>query len=242
MDNVQSINNIIKVKNVIEEELKKINCSSFEGQEFGQEKEYNCESIYGELDALLTDITTLTKEPKQFLKLSTHDERVYIHSQLNNIKNHLSRPSQIINDLDGLKQAIRPFHIRYTKNRLINFDIALSELTNKNQELTNQLNTISETKEQSDKTSNDLIEKQEKLKNTIAETEEKEKELREHIAKLNQRTNNIANLESQVQRQQGIISDAVNNINTSTTQLDEQKKLTEEYRANLNTIIENQKK
>jgi hypothetical protein len=44
--------------------------------------------------------------------------------------------------LDKLKQAIRPFNIRYTKERLIEFDNELSELTRQKQEFSKSLDDL----------------------------------------------------------------------------------------------------
>jgi hypothetical protein len=69
-----------------------------------------------------------SKAPVQFSKLSTYGERkeildslIKIKSGINHPHNSYSYPS-LDQSLDQLKQSIRPFHIRHTKERLIEFN------------------------------------------------------------------------------------------------------------------------
>lgn len=142
MSKTQSIKNIIETKNTIKDQMKTISCDSFEGQNFGDEGEYTCKSLYAELGALLTDITALTKAPKQFLHLSNYNERDNIYQCLQSVSDRLTDPEQIQDQLNRLKEAIRPFHIRYTSDRFVEFNDELLILATQKQELSQQLENL----------------------------------------------------------------------------------------------------
>ncbi|CAC9519331.1 hypothetical protein [uncultured Gammaproteobacteria bacterium] len=105
MNEIQTITNIRDVKNKIKEGIKTINTADYAGQKFGNEQEYTYEGLLGGVDSLLTDVTTLIKAPVQFLKLSTHQERLYIFDALNNIQIYLD-DIQIYNNPRDLHQYL----------------------------------------------------------------------------------------------------------------------------------------
>lgn len=170
MSEIATITNIREHKDTIKEKIASIDVKQFEGQTFGNEGEYTYQELLDDLDSLLTDITTLTKVPKQFVKISTYEERKNINYCLSNINALIPDPHSLWEYLEQLKQYIRPFHIRYTKERLLDFDAELSELTKKKTTLSRQLtdtnSKLSQTirnKEKSDTILNDLTKQRQQL-------------------------------------------------------------------------------
>ncbi|WP_320053536.1 hypothetical protein [uncultured Acetobacteroides sp.] len=145
---IASITRIIQFKNEIKEKISSIDKNAHSGSTFGSESEYTYKGLISGVDSLLTDITTLTKSPQQFLKLSTYNERQNIINALSHISSYLNDPSTLISYLDTLKTAIRPFHIRYTKERLLDFDAELSELVRKKSQFEEELAGLSKAKRQ----------------------------------------------------------------------------------------------
>lgn len=130
---ISSIPEIRELKNSLKVQISAIDKSAFKDSLFGSESEYTYKGLLGGLDCLLTDITTITKAPNQFLKLSTYQERQAISNGLRDIKTYLNSPTQLWQYLDNLKKAVRPFHIRYTQERLLDFDNEISEMVRKKQ-------------------------------------------------------------------------------------------------------------
>lgn len=151
-----SVSQIREIKNAIKEEIAKIDKSKYSGEVFGQESEYTYKGLLGGVDCLMTDITALTKAPSQFLKISTYSERSTIITVLTNIQTYLESPAHLWQQVDALKIAVRPYHIRYTQERLIEFDTEISEAVIKKQALEDSLRKFKESKVENDELLNDL--------------------------------------------------------------------------------------
>jgi hypothetical protein len=87
LDEEKLIDDIETLKNTIKKRVKFVDCTRFRGQNFGNENEYTCKSLFDELNVLLEDVTTLTKLRKQFSKLSTDKEKTDIINALKSL-NH----------------------------------------------------------------------------------------------------------------------------------------------------------
>lgn len=166
-----SITNIRDLKNKLKEQISQIDKSRFPDSNFGSENEYSYRGMLGGIDCLLTDITTLTKSPSQFLKLSTYQERIAILNSLKNIEVSLNSPSQLLQYLDGLKIALRPFHIRYTKDRLLDFDEEISGVVRKKQVLEEEIVNLKEKKEENEGLLSELVKNNERLTELLSELE-----------------------------------------------------------------------
>lgn len=141
-----SITEIRELKNSLKEKISQIDKSVYKDSFFGSESEYTYRGLLAGVDCLLTDITSLTKAPHQFLKISTYTERQSILNGLRNIETYLNAPQQLWQFLDNLKLAIRPYHIRYTKERLLDFDEELSSVVRRKQVLEEEIEEIKKVK------------------------------------------------------------------------------------------------
>ena len=229
MAEIQSIREIIAIKGTLKESLKDIDVDGFSEYTFGYEGEYTYKSLLAELRALLTDITTLTKNPKQFLKLSTYGERNDIRDYLNNVNSYLDNPGELHNQLEPLKSAIRPFHIRYTKNRYVEFNNELSELTRQKQEFEKQLNslkkeltTTTKNKGKSDAILNTLTEQQDTLTNGLELIETKRIKLDSEIATVAGNHAHISNIKAKTDSQKEVVDNFVEKIVNREQELENQ--------------------
>jgi hypothetical protein len=189
-----SITQIRELKNSLKEQIAKANKSAHKDTLFGNESEYSYRGLLGGLDCLLTDLTSLTKAPNQFLKLSTYQERQNILNALRNVQSYINSPNQLWQYLDNLKIAIRPFHIRYTEQRLLDFDEELSRVVIHKQNLETEIEKLKETKSENEELSTSLIQKNdelsellEKLKSRLSNTEEKNEEVLEQLSTLEEK-------------------------------------------------------
>lgn len=215
-----SITQIRELKNSLKEQIAKSDKSAHKDSLFGNESEYSYRALLGGLDCLLTDITSLTKAPNQFLKLSTYQERQNILNALRNVQSYINSPNQFWQYLDNLKIAIRPFHIRYTQQRLLDFDEELSRVVIYKQNLENEIEKLKETKLESEELSTSLTEKNEelselidKLNSKLNNTEEKNEEVSEQLS----------TLEEKISEADELISTAKDTVESTNEQLEEAK-------------------
>ncbi|CAC9513878.1 hypothetical protein [uncultured Gammaproteobacteria bacterium] len=236
MNEIQTITNIRDVKNKIKEGIKTINTADYAGQKFGNEQEYTYKGLLGGVDSLLTDVTTLIKAPVQFLKLSTHQERLYIFDALNNIQNYIDTPYDLYRFLDKLKQAIRPFNIRYTKERLIEFDNELSELTRQKQEFSKSLDDLKSMVENKGEVDEMLISLQEKnteLENDVNTGRKRLDALNDNLHNVEDSAEQISEIKNQSNNHKELIDNFVEKIVNREQELENQTVKTETFNKKL---------
>lgn len=233
-----SITQIRELKNSLKEQIAKIDKSLHKDSFFGSESEYSYRGLLAGLDCLLTDITSLTKSPNQFLKLSTFQERQNIYNSLKNIQSYLNSPNHLWQYLDNLKIAVRPFHIRYTEQRLLDFDEELSNVIRQKQILEESIEKIKVTKSENEKLLERLSSKNEELtglldnlNSKIIETNEKNDEIIDQISNLNEK----------IEVGNKLIINAQNIVQSTNEQLEEAK-LSNSTIQRFETTIENRQK
>lgn len=207
-----SITQIIELKNSLKEKIAETNKTQFKDSLYGSESEYTYFGLLGGIDCLLTDITSLTKAPTQFLKISTYTERQAIITSLKNIDAYINSPDSLLQFLDSLKQAVRPFHVRYTKERLLDFDEELSNATRKKMILEEDIEKIKSTKTDNENLLNELtfsnkeLETElDKFKLKLEETNNSNEEL---IVRLSILTEKIADGDKLILRASEIVDDS----------------------------------
>ncbi len=241
MSEIQTIANIRDMKNTIKDRIKKINFNTDDEQSFfGQEAQYTYKGLIDVIDALLIDIATLIKAPKHFLKLSTYQERHGIYQSLNNVNQHLEDPNNLFSHLEQLKQKIRPFHIRYTSERLINFDDELSELTENKlkfqqdlEDLKNELVTVTTKKEEAEKLFESLETQHSELQDNIDKSNNKLLELDNSINGTNNNAVHISDIKSQSDSHKEIIDNFVEKIINREQELESQTVKTSDFKKQL---------
>ena len=82
---IETINKIRNERDAIRKQIKNINFKEFNSQTYGDEDEYTIKDLISTIESLLTDISTLTKYPSRFVKISTYNERDDIYKYLHRI-------------------------------------------------------------------------------------------------------------------------------------------------------------
>ena len=97
MQETPSINAIKDLINQLKTEMPEV--VPEEGR-YGEEEEYTHQALLDELASILDDLRTLTESPKQFLSLSTFDDRNNIRSALGNAMAVFLSPNELSNYID----------------------------------------------------------------------------------------------------------------------------------------------
>ena len=117
-----SVNQIREKRDEIREKIKSLDLKSHSSETYGNENEYTFKGVIGGIEALLTDISTLTRHPLKFVKISTYSERNSIHSQLVRIETYLDNPVNYITHFEALKTLLRSYNVRYFADRHVEFE------------------------------------------------------------------------------------------------------------------------
>ena len=176
-----TINQIREKRDSIREKIKKLNLRSHGSEEYGKENEYSFKGLIGGIEALLTDISALTRHPSKFVKISTHGERNNINSYLTQIETYLESPANYIGAFEALKVLLRSYNIRYFSDRHIEFEKEVEEIRRIKLQL-QQLLLDSEELSKSIEEGNSVFE--EKLEKSGEKLEEIENELEKIIERM----------------------------------------------------------
>ncbi len=245
MSNINSINEIKDHTNRLKQQIKQIkdaDIRKFDGQKFGAEGQYTYKGLLNNLDELLTDVDVFIENPKKFLKISGYADRGDIRKDLLSIVNlSLSDPSGFVKYLELLKTAVRPFHIYYAKEKSLNFEEELLELTDKRQLLIEHLKQAIANNEQLHRMLEDLTVKKQKLEDKLPQLEKNIVNAQYQLKDSERNAQQIGNTKKNVMQHSDTVNNFVNNINERELQLEGQKTETEEYTKKLNTFKQEQK-
>lgn len=170
---------------------------SLDTGQWGSENEYTPNDILKGLQNLITDLTSLVKNPSHFIRLSTREERIQIHSLLSQLGSQVTNKNlgTITSILDSLKLILRPYHLTTDKKRMIVFRQEIDELSDRMERIT-QLLEGAKTKEASiSEISNAIQEKVESITvdgETISELLAKSEGAKSEIATLKEEVEQIA--------------------------------------------------
>ena len=166
-----TINKIREKRDSIRETIKKLNLKGYSSKTYGSENEYTFRGLIGEIEALLTDISTLTRHPSKFIKISTYSERNNIYSYLNQIETYLKSPESYISSFESLKTILRGYNIRYFSDRQIEFESEIEEVRKIKLELQQVLVESEKINKSIKSNDEDIEEKLEKSNNKLKEIE-----------------------------------------------------------------------
>ena len=240
MNEVQTITDIRTIKNAIKEGIKKVDTTNYQEEKFGNESEYTYEDLLEGINSLLTDIATLIKAPVQFSKLSTYNERIEIVNGLSDIESCIDSPYSLGTLLDQLKQSIRPFHIRHTKERLIEFNDELFELVRKKQEFSETLNNLQQdlelttkNKVETNKVLTLLQEQNSELESNIKSGKDRLDALNEKISNIENDEERISEIKNQYDKQKEQVDNFVKKIIKREQQIEDQTEKTSVFNERL---------
>jgi len=125
---IETINKIRNERDAIRKQIKNINFKEFNSQTYGDEDEYTIKDLISTIESLLTDISTLTKYPSRFVKISTYNERDDIYKYLHRIEYYFATPINYLTQFEALKKVLRSFNLRNISDRQIEFENEIVEV------------------------------------------------------------------------------------------------------------------
>ncbi|MBI1267048.1 MAG: hypothetical protein GC193_06395 [Cryomorphaceae bacterium] len=171
-----TINQIRDKRDSLREKIKEADLSADSSQTYGGENEYNFKGLVGGIEALLTDLSTLTKAPNKFIKLSTSYERTSIVNHLTSIETYFDSPQIYLPQFEELKTLLRGYNVRSFSERQIEFESEIDETRRIKLQLQQELVEVKKIREEIE-SNNSTID--ENVKNTAAKLTEIESQLEE---------------------------------------------------------------
>lgn len=197
---IKTIEEIRKLRDNIRAQIKSINFKEHKTTH-GKENEYSFRGLIGGIEALLTDLSTITGAPRKFIKVSTFEERKKIASYLLEIDNDLLTPEHYISEFENLKVLLRNYNVRSFSERQIEFEKEVEEIRKTKLQFQQELVEVKSIKEDVT-TNNELIEEKyedvktiiKKLNDEIKATTTNKAELVEHSEELETINNELSDL------------------------------------------------
>ncbi|MDE0471429.1 MAG: hypothetical protein OXH57_05765, partial [Ekhidna sp.] len=215
-----TINQIRAKRDSIREQIKSLNLSDQDSETYGNENEYTFKGIIAGIEELLTDISTLTKYPQKFIKVSTYDERISIQSYLDMIDNDLEIPNNYISHFENLKILIRNYNVKNISERQIEFENEIEEVRKVKIQLQQML---VETKELKDNIESESTSVDKKFEQSNQKLQEIESELESILERKNELIEESGDLETINTELKIIQANATENLIEITESLNESK-------------------
>lgn len=215
---------------------------------FGDESEYSVNSLIKGIRSILKDMRFLVKSHDLFINLSTLEERKQIGNELSNLDSYLySNNRNVTKSLDLLKIKLRTYNLRLDRQRYLDFNVAIEELNRKALALEDEISCVRKKIVESETTYTDIEEKKGKLENILAELIEQKNSFVSEFNTFKSETSDFRDLATSAQANSKTISnnlaetndakdtfeEFVEKIDERESQLDNQKKKTDEYNAKL---------
>lgn len=233
----------------IRKSLKNIKASEFSDGKYGDEQEYTAKGLIAGVEAILFDISALTKAPLKFIQKSTFDERNQLVGQLSYLHSYIASTDlqNTAKILDQIKPFIRNTGVRHTKERLAVFEEHINELQKKANSLAQSIDDVSEIKLGTYDIKNEIDtvhqalsqklssfqEQEQELGGLIDETQEKRTELESLLSDDQIRSEEIEDLLASSKSHSEVIDGFSKKIATRESQLEDQEVLTNQYNEKL---------
>ncbi len=222
---LETVNQIRKKRDEIREQIKSLDLKSHGSDTFGSENEYNFKGLVGGIEALLTDISTLTRHPSKFVKISTYNERNTIHSHLVRINTYLESPTNFLPQFEALKTLLRAYNVRYFTDRQIEFEQEVEEVRKIKLQLQQTLVDSKELKKKIDISNNALDEKLEKTTEDLEEFERQLEKVIEHKDDLIKQAESLETINNDLKSTKEIAAENLEEITSSLTESKSNEKL-----------------
>lgn len=180
---ISTITQIREKRDSLRERIKDTDLSVYGDQTYGGENEYTFKGLVGGIESLLTDLSTLTRAPRKFVKISISSERTNIVNYLTRIETYFESPQNYIPHFEALKTLLRGYNVRSFSERQIEFENEIEETRKIKLQLQQELVEVKEIRTEID-SNNSIIE--EKVDGTTTKLEEIESQLEEIIKRKNE--------------------------------------------------------
>lgn len=166
-----TITNIREIRDAIRERIKDLNLKEYSSGNYGSENEYSFLELIGEIEELLTDLSTLSRYPSKFIKVSTYAERNSIYTNLTRIETYLENPANYIPHFEALKTLLRSYNVRQFSDRQVEFENEIENVKKIKLELQQVLFESEAINENIESSNIALVEKLEKSNTNLEEIE-----------------------------------------------------------------------
>jgi hypothetical protein len=204
-----TITQIRELRDSIREKSKSIDKSLYSTDTtYGGENEYTFKGLIGGIDAILTDISTLTKASNKFVKISTHTERNQIIQHLTGIDTYFETPPNYLPQFEALKILLRNYNVRNFSERQLQFESELEKVLKIKLQLQEELVEVNKIKNEIDESNSSVNEtfdsSNEKLTNISTELDaiiEKKDELVKQSESLEEINTEILSVKNEADEQ-----------------------------------------
>lgn len=168
---IGTITQIREKRDSLREKIKETDLSVYSEQTYGGENEYNFKGLIGGIESLLTDLSTLTKAPRKFIKISISTERTNIVNYLTRIETYLESPQNYLAQFEALKILLRSYNVRNFSERQIEFESEIEEILKIKLKLQQELIEVEKIKKEIETNNSDIDEKVESSTDKLSEIE-----------------------------------------------------------------------
>lgn len=229
MAHFQTIINIRNSRDEIREKIKTLDLKVFKDQTFGPENEYSYRGLIGGIDALMTDISTLTQYENRFLKLSDYQERSNIFTLLSNILSYIETPNNLYPQVENLKKALRNYNLRNFSENLVQFEQEIDETRKVKLELQEILQESKKVKENITEINESIDEIQSKTQESLDLAKEKFEEIDSELESFAKKTEEQSELNAKLDTIKTEANEHLDEIVEFKTEADGNKKLIDAF-------------
>lgn len=253
-----TITKLRELRDGIREEVKRIKITDYSATTYGPEKEYTIRGVIAGINALMLDVSALCKDSSVLIRLSTATERNTLVSDLTNMLSYLQSRNieSVVTIIDKLKVMLRNYNVRSSSDREDEFVAYIDELTKKSLHLNQEIQNITEAKEElqvSNESADEIIASLNNkitevtllIKDLTAKIDETEKirlTLDEMVEEDETKSKEIEKLLTESKSHNALIDSFSKRVSSREDQLDKQQAATDEYYAVLDKIKETQEK
>lgn len=225
----QSIQTIREKRNEIREKIKTLNLKNYENQRFGVESEYTYKSLIGEVESLLTDLSTLTQYENKFIKLSNYRERKQIAENLINISSYLESPTNLYSYIEDLKIILRTYNIRNFSENLIQFEEEIDEIKKLRIELEEVLAISSELEEKITEKSDEIVKLYDEAEEKLEGIQKKFRDIKDELESVSRKTEDAQSLNKELEEIKKTADSHLTDITDFRTKSESNQKLIDNF-------------
>ncbi len=143
-----SITQLRSHRDELKKSLRGIKVSQYAGKKYGSEQEYVAKGVVAGVEAILIDISALTRATSKFIQKSTYAERTQlakILSILNTDTGNKNLQNMAVT-IDKIKPILRSFGVRHTNGRKDVFEDHINDLQKNASSLSQHISDVTATK------------------------------------------------------------------------------------------------
>lgn len=242
---ITTIKQLKELRDSIRESIKQIKASDYGDKKYGSENEYPGKGLIGGVNALVTDLATLLKNPGRLIQLTNYQERQNLSNLFSSLNGYVlakDLPSMAVS-VDQIKVVMRSFGVRHSIERKEEFLNHVDDMQRKCTDLMAYVDELKAIKEKSENVISQIDQNYEEIStsqvNLVAKTKEIDflleqvDEIRKNAKNLldadKESSDEIQELLNDSKSHKELIDAFVKRIESRETQLDKQEEQTKGY-------------